>query len=223
MSDIKSILVFGATGSCGQAIVERGLNRGHRISAYVRNADKARQLFGTNIPNLDVIAGDLADENLIQALLEKNDAVISCLSSFETPHDRMSLLASILVRASTRLELENYRFLTYSLCGVLEDGDWISHSIQNVLRLVSPKKFGPAIQDHQRVAKILAHSSLDYTLFQTATMIDKPIGEAYRSGNPEHCAGVRLWDRWGVLDAADVCLDALDKSGLTRLQMRYVV
>jgi len=74
---------------------------------------------------------------------------------------------------------------------------------------LSPGKFGPAIQDHKAVARILSSSSVDYTLFQTATMIDKPIGTLYDSGDPVDCPGVRLWNRWGVLDAADVCLNSL--------------
>ena len=53
-------------------------------------------------------------------------------------------------------------------------------------------------------------------------MIEKPIGTPYESGDPTTCPGVRLWNRWGVLDAADVCLDALERSGLQRLQMRYL-
>lgn len=134
----------------------------------------------------------------------------------------MSHLANMLASLSKQLQDRRLRCIVYSLCGVEEDGDWVSHSIQNALRLFSPRKFGPAIQDHKKVAHILSTSSLDFTLFQTATMIQKPIGTAYESGSPKDVLGVRLWDRLGVLDAADVCIDSLESTNLRRLQMRYI-
>jgi len=222
MKHIKSILVFGATGSCGRAVVERGVSRGLLVTAYVRNEAKAHSLFDTDKANLTIVTGELSDDAGITKLLSEHDAVVSCLSSFEPPHDRMSMLARFLADYAGRSVGPVPRLIVYSLSGVEEDGDWVSHSIQRVLRIFSPGKFGPAIQDHQLVARILARSSVNYTLFQTATMIERPIGEAYESGSPEDCPGVRLWDRWGVLDAADVCLDSLDSIGLRRLQMRYL-
>jgi len=222
MSNCKSILVFGATGSCGRAVVDRGLHRGLRITAYVRNEAKARSLFDTSAPNLNVVAGELTDRELIRSLLADHDAVLSCLSSFESPHDRMSGLATLIADYAREFSDRQIRLVVYGLCGVEDSGDWISHAIQGVLGVFSPGKYGPAIQDHKRVAEILAASSVDYTLFQTATMVDKPIGAAYKSGSPEDCPGVRLWDRWGVLDAADACLDSIDSTGIRRLQMRYL-
>jgi len=222
VNEPESILVFGATGSCGHAIVERGLDRGVRITAYVRDETKALSLFDSADSNLTLVVGNLSDRSRIFQLLSDHDAVISCLSSFETPHDKMSLLAETLVDFSKETDRTTLRCIVYSLCGVEEEGDWLSHAIQNALGFLSPGKFGPAIQDHKAVARILSSSSLDYTLFQTASMIDKPIGTPYYSGDPVDCPGVRLWDRWGVLDAADVCLNSLECSGLRRLQMRYL-
>ena len=222
MSEAEPILVFGATGRCGRAVIQRGLIRGLRLTAYVRDEAKALNLFGNANPNLTVVSGDLTDNSTIFPLLTHHHTVISCLSSFEPPHDRMSLLAKTLVDFSEASDRAPLRCIFYSLCGVEADGDWVSHAIQNALRVLSPGKFGPAIEDHKAVARILSSSSLDYTLFQAATMIEKPIGTPYESGDPTTCPGVRLWNRWGVLDAADVCLDALDRSGLQRLQMRYL-
>ena len=134
----------------------------------------------------------------------------------------MSQLTEMLLDFAESTKQNSLRFITYGLCGVDEDGDWVSHAIQNTLRIVSPGKFGPAIQDHKAVSSALSGSTLNYTVFQTATMIDRPRGTPYVSGSPEECPGVRLWDRWGVLDAADVCLDSLGSKDLKRLQMRYL-
>ncbi len=222
MNSVGSILVFGATGSCGQAIVERGLKRGYQITAYVRNLEKASNSLDTSSENLRLVEGSLGDIDRITRLVEEHDVVASCLSSFEPPHDGMSKLTRCIVQAAESSNRTNLRFIAYSLCGVEPDGDWVSHSIQGALGIFSPGKFGPAIADHKQVIRILQSSSLNYTLFQTATMVNKPMGTSYRCGSPEDVPGVRLWDQWGVLDAADVCLDAIHRADLRRLQMQYL-
>ncbi len=219
---VRSILVFGATGSCCQGIVERSLSRGLRVTAYVRNLQTASARLGTRHANLSLVSGSIADQERITLLVNDHDAVISCLSSFESPHTSMSTLTRCMVRAAERLDQQDIRFISYSLCGLAEDGDWGSHAIQKTLEIFSPRKFGPAIWDHRNVARLLESSRLNYTLFQTATMVRKPVGTTYRYGSPADLPGVRLWDRWGILDAADVCLDALNESGLKRLQMQYI-
>jgi len=222
MNSYKSILVFGSTGSCGQAIIQRALGRRLKVTAYVRNELKARRLFDHDDSNLTIVAGELSDGDKVRSILSEHDAVISCLSSFDFPHKGMSMLASLLVSITESEDRKALRFITYSLYGVDQHGDWVSHLIQNTMRVFSPRKFGPAIQDHKRVASILAASSLNYTLFQTATMIDRPVGTRYESGSPEDLPRARLWNRWGVLDAADVCLDSLESKGMTRLCMQYL-
>lgn len=61
MSNLKSVLVFGATGSCGHAVIERGLSRGFNVTAYVRNEAKARKLFGSDDSKLSIVVGELTD------------------------------------------------------------------------------------------------------------------------------------------------------------------
>lgn len=49
-------LVFGATGNIGSRVAERLIARGERPSVYVRNAKKAKELFGDRV---DIHRGDL--------------------------------------------------------------------------------------------------------------------------------------------------------------------
>ena len=222
LNNIRSVVVFGATGACGQAVIERGLNNGYALTAFVRNRKKADQLFGKERTGLQIIEGDINDAAQIRRVMDGQSAAISCLASFEAPHNSMSKLTKHIVQSVNELEYSDFRYITYSLCGVRENGDWVSHTIQNVLKVFSPNKFGPAIEDHRKVIEILESSSLDYTLFQTATMVNKPMGAPYISGDQESCSGVRLWDRWGLLDAAEVCIQALEKTSMRSLQIRYL-
>ena len=51
------VIVFGATGTTGSAVVERALECGYAVTAFVRNPEK----ISTSHPNLTVFKGDVLD------------------------------------------------------------------------------------------------------------------------------------------------------------------
>ncbi|MFL5306741.1 MAG: NAD(P)H-binding protein [Polyangia bacterium] len=58
----QTFLVTGATGNIGRRVVAGLLAAGHRPRAFVRNAEKARQLLGGSV---ELITGDLGDETAL--------------------------------------------------------------------------------------------------------------------------------------------------------------
>jgi len=52
-----NLTVFGATGGVGRQVITQALDRGDRVTAYVRNPAK----LDLTHPNLTVIAGELTD------------------------------------------------------------------------------------------------------------------------------------------------------------------
>ncbi|MEP7060644.1 MAG: NAD(P)H-binding protein, partial [Actinomycetota bacterium] len=70
------IVVFGATGRVGRAVVEQGLARGHEITAFVRSPEK---LDRCEAPGLTVVIGDASDASSAAAGIPGHDAVISAL------------------------------------------------------------------------------------------------------------------------------------------------
>lgn len=65
------ILVLGATGGVGRKLFAEGLNRGHHITAFVRNASKVQQ----QSPNVKVVVGDVLDNAALERAVEGQDAV----------------------------------------------------------------------------------------------------------------------------------------------------
>jgi putative NADH-flavin reductase len=70
------ILVLGATGRTGQQVVAQALERGHKVTVFVR--DPARLNAASD--RLAVVIGDVTRESaaLVEAVRD-NDAVISAL------------------------------------------------------------------------------------------------------------------------------------------------
>jgi uncharacterized protein YbjT (DUF2867 family) len=87
-----TFLITGATGDVGSKLVHELIAQGHRPRVYVRNADKARTLFGDRI---DVFTGDLADLASLTAALHGVDSLFLVNSGPRIPQlDTLAVNAS---------------------------------------------------------------------------------------------------------------------------------
>lgn len=70
---MKDIILIGASGFVGSAILEEALNRGHKVTALVRNPEKIQ----VKNENLTVLAVDVTDVEALSKVVAGKDAVIS--------------------------------------------------------------------------------------------------------------------------------------------------
>lgn len=68
----KNVLLIGATGFVGTAILNELVNRGHRVTAVVRDVEKLAGKEGA-----EAVKADVADVDAIAKLAEGKDAIIS--------------------------------------------------------------------------------------------------------------------------------------------------
>ena len=71
------VLIFGATGGTGRALVEQALEQGHAVTAFARNPAKVQ----SKHPNLTVAQGNMLDSGLVEAAVQGQDAVLSALGT----------------------------------------------------------------------------------------------------------------------------------------------
>jgi putative NADH-flavin reductase len=70
-----NLLILGATGGTGRALVEQALEEGHTGTAFARDPAKVR----TTHQNLRIAEGDILDYDSVEAALRGQDAVLSAL------------------------------------------------------------------------------------------------------------------------------------------------
>ncbi|AUW43122.1 NmrA/HSCARG family protein [Rhizobium leguminosarum] len=82
MSNTRSVLVTGATGQQGGAVVRALMTRGHRVKAITRRpeSDGAKRLTAAGV---QVVAGDLDDAASVAAAAEGVDAMFLMGNSYE--------------------------------------------------------------------------------------------------------------------------------------------
>jgi putative NADH-flavin reductase len=73
---MSSIAVFGANGAAGSHIVREALERGHTVTAVVR--DPARLAVGAH-PNLTVALGDVLDPDSVATVAAGHDVLVSAV------------------------------------------------------------------------------------------------------------------------------------------------
>lgn len=68
----KNVLMIGATGFVGSAILQELVSRGHNVTTLVRNPEKVQEN-----ANIKVVKGDVADVDALIELAKGKDAIIS--------------------------------------------------------------------------------------------------------------------------------------------------
>ncbi|MCO6003870.1 NAD(P)H-binding protein [Actinoallomurus purpureus] len=78
---MTNIAVFGANGTIGSAIVREALDRGHTVTAVVRDPAKATERHA----NLAVTTGDVLDAQSVAAAAKGHDVVVSAVGGGDGP------------------------------------------------------------------------------------------------------------------------------------------
>ena len=124
-----TVLVLGSTGTVGPHVVHALRARGSDIRVIVRNAERARSLFGSEV---DVVEGDVTDPTVLHASLDGVDAVFLL-----TPHGNM--LADVQLRIVRELRRTGIKVVKLSATSstIRPDGPQVSREhweVEEVLK-----------------------------------------------------------------------------------------
>lgn len=70
---MKNVVLIGASGFVGNAILNELLSRGHKVTAVVRNSEK----INVSNSNLEIVKTDIADTNAMVGICKGKEAIIS--------------------------------------------------------------------------------------------------------------------------------------------------
>ena len=162
----RRVLVLGATGGTGRAIVRRLRETGAVPVALVRSPDKARDF------DAEIIQGDARDPAALDRALEGVDAVISALGTPASPFREVTTLSSAtraLVAAMRRRGVRRLVVITG-----MGAGDSRGHGGVLFDRLLMPLLLRKVYADKDRQEAIIAGSGLDWVIVRPAVLNDRP-------------------------------------------------
>jgi uncharacterized protein YbjT (DUF2867 family) len=150
------ILVVGATGGLGRMAVSQAVERGHDVSALVRDP-----LAATNLPDRVLqVRGDVLDPASLAPAVDGCDAVICALGT-PSPRKSSSLLEDgtrNLVEAMKRSNVE--RLVCVTLLGTADSKSNASLFYRHVILRV----LAPMVPDKENQERVVRDSGLEWVL-----------------------------------------------------------
>ncbi|HEX7122206.1 MAG TPA: SDR family oxidoreductase [Gemmatimonadaceae bacterium] len=169
-----NVLIFGASGQTGRAVVREALERGHRVSAFVR--DPARLV--VTHPALRVIRGDVGDATAVAQAVPGHDAVVSTLGvGSPLAHDQVVIdgvrhILGAMQTAGAR------RLIYQSFIGVSES----RAAVGFIMRFIAPLPLRHEIADHETKEALIRATAIDWTIVRPPKLTNGPRSSGYRAG-----------------------------------------
>jgi uncharacterized protein YbjT (DUF2867 family) len=169
------ILVVGATGGTGREIVRQGLERGHEVTAFVRNPKRLAGEHG----RLRIALGDVRSPPTLRAAMAGQEAVLSALGHkrWHYPNDILSGGTRAIVEAMR--EAGARRFVCETSLGV---GDSIGRLGLYYTLFTIPFILPFYYWDKGRQERVVRESGLDWTIVRPAVLTNGPARGRYRHG-----------------------------------------
>ncbi len=158
------VLVIGAAGKTGRAVVERAVAAGHRVRAFVRRASEYDH------PGVDVAEGDASDPAAMDAAMARQDAVIDTVGG-KTPYKETDLETSVARTVVASMRRNGVRRLVAT--SMLGEGDSRANAPIYARLLLSTFLRGANVDKANMEATVEA-ADLDWTIVRPAILSDGP-------------------------------------------------
>jgi putative NADH-flavin reductase len=198
------LIIFGSTGKTGLQFVSQALERGHSVTAFVRDPAKLT----LSHDNLQVVQGDIQDAASIDKALDGSyDAVISALGIFhKDPRSELSagtrnLLDAMEARGPDRLAVVS----SLGAGDSKGQGSLLARGLQRFL-------LNEVLVDKTRQEEMIQSSSLRWTIARPPQLTDDETVRTdlfeWQGGEPR---GVKLTWKVSRASVAGFLLDAVEK------------
>lgn len=170
------IIIFGASGSIGRLLVAGGLDRGHAVTAFVRNAQSLEPRDG-----LRVVQGDLFDPQSVGDAIDGQRAVFCALGARTLKAQGSVLSRAVpLIISGMHFHMVD-RLITVGAAGALYPAGRYQSPLSNILfAIVRSTLLRHPMADQRTQERLLAASDLDYTIVRPPRLTDQLATGKYR-------------------------------------------
>ena len=196
------ITIFGATGKTGIELVNQALEKGHAVTAFVR--DPAR--LAVEDESLTIIEGDIVDPASVARAVQGKDAVI-CTLGAGSDLKKTSVRTDGTVNIINGMKEYNVnRLIAISAMGV---GDsWDTLSLLN--KFVFATLLKSSREDHEAQEAAVRDSGVDWTVIRPSGLTDTPRTGSYKVGENISATTYKI----ARADVADLALKELEQNKL---------
>jgi putative NADH-flavin reductase len=159
------LIVFGASGGTGRAVVEQASAVGHEVTAFVRSPDF------TAVPAVNIVRGSVLDRSAVTAAVRGHDAVFSALGTRPWRHEDISSQGTAVISAAMAAA-GVHRIIVVSTQGIGNSS--VGTMTKPIVALILRKAF----HDKAMMEEALAATDLEWTIVRPGLLTNgKPRGE----------------------------------------------
>ncbi len=166
------VIIFGATGFSGQAILTETIKQGHEVTVLVRDASKVQIKHN----NLRVVEGNVLDSQKIASVIQNQEAVIQCLGiggkGDGKPTTFISEATKCIVDEMQKQRIK--RLIAMSNVGAGNSVAFQPRFFTKIILRYFMKWLKVIIEDKNRMESIIMNSNLDWTIVRCPNIVDKP-------------------------------------------------
>ena len=166
------IVVFGATGIVGKAVVNEALKKGHEVTVLTRNARKVT----IRHEHLHIVEGNVADKNVVRTVLKDQEAVIQTLGiggkGDGKPTSIVSEANKIIMTEMEQMNVK--RLVAISVIGAGDSFTFLPWIYRKLVLPLFMKWFQAVIDDKNRMEPMIRRSGLDWTIVRCTTVKERP-------------------------------------------------
>jgi len=171
-----NLLIFGATGGTGRAIVAQALEQGHRVTAFARNPDAIK----IEHENLIVVQGDILDYASVERAVKGQDAVLSALGTRAIRRNTtISDGARNIIKAMEKYEVKRFVFVSSISIGDSKPQQRQFGLLYKII--IFPLLLRNMFQDKEIQERYIRQSTLDWVIVRPAVLTNGPRTGVYRS------------------------------------------
>lgn len=165
------VVIFGATGFSGKAILKEALSQGHQVTVLVRKAEAVAPQ-----PQLRIVEGNVLDPAVVDAVVQGQDAVIQCLGvggkGDGKPTTFVSDANQVIMEAMQRNHVP--RLIAMSIAGAGDSLASMPWLFRKVLVPYLMKWAQALLDDKNRMEPKIMATDLQWTIVRSAGIVDKP-------------------------------------------------
>jgi putative NADH-flavin reductase len=165
------LVIFGATGFSGRAILQAALAKGYQTTVLVRNASGIPMQHNL----LTVIEGNVLDRHDVKKALENQDAVIQCLGvggkGTGKPTTLLSEANKVIMEEMESLNIS--RFIVMSNVGAGNSIAFLPWFFAKIILPYFMRWLYVIIDDKNRMEPLIMSSDLNWTIVRCPNIVDK--------------------------------------------------
>ena len=173
------VIIFGATGFTGKAILKEALAQNHQVTTLVRN----KSAIASHDKRLTIVEGDVMDRKKVSEVLKNQEAAIQCLGaggkSIVQPNTFISDATKIIVEEMEKLEVK--RIIVMSNVGTGNSIDFQPWFFTKIILPYFMKWLKVVIDDKNRMESIIMNCQLNWTIVRCPNIVDKPPKQRYHA------------------------------------------